>query len=308
MIDYSTRVRAAVLGSFLGDSLALGLHWIYDTGEVARLAAPHLEGGVLSRLLPPPLGSYHPTKKAGEFTHYGDQALTLLRAVTAGGGFSLREFHARWLALFSGYEGYVDGATRNSLARFEAGVEPEDGGAASSDLAGAARLAPLLLHHGQDLPALVAAARAQTRMTHNHAQVLDAAEFLARSAHALLQGAAMREAFASALAGNYATDAVREWVAEGLDSAGVPTMDVIASFGQSCNVAGAFPAVIHLAARHEGDLARGLTECVLAGGDSAARAMAAGLLLGARLGPDALPAAWLRDLAATTEIEAALGR
>ena len=63
------KVQAMVLASFIGDSLALAAHWIYDTEKIAR------EFGRVESFITPKPDSYHPTKRKGQFTHYGDQAL-----------------------------------------------------------------------------------------------------------------------------------------------------------------------------------------------------------------------------------------
>ena len=65
--------QAMVIGAFVGDSLSLGVHSIYDTEQIIRQAGP------ITDLLSPTAGSYHPTKKRSEFTHYGDQSLLLLK-------------------------------------------------------------------------------------------------------------------------------------------------------------------------------------------------------------------------------------
>ena len=63
-----------------------------------------------------------------------------------------------------------------------------------------------------------------------------------------------------------------------------------------CEIGAAFPAVIHLLARYEDNLKEALVENVMAGGDSAARGMVTGMILGAYLGMEAIPADWLADL------------
>jgi ADP-ribosylglycohydrolase len=75
--------RVMVLGSFLADSLSLGVHWIYDVNRIKK------EFGRVENLLKPLPDSYHPTKDRGEFTHYGDQMLVLLESVSAKGRFDL---------------------------------------------------------------------------------------------------------------------------------------------------------------------------------------------------------------------------
>lgn len=296
----SEKAKAMVLAAFVGDALALGAHWEYDVAALRQRFGP-----VTGYVAPDPDG-YHGGKKAGEFTQYGDQTRILLRSLADKGGFDLDDFAAKWLARMRGYDGYIDGATRMTLKIFDFGEGPGESGSNSTDLAGAARIAPLVCALRHDLPALVAAARAQTKMTHNHAQVIEAAEFFARAARAVLDGRYLRDALAQAAEAGYASAPIERWLAAGSESAREDTVTAIARFGQSCHIAEAFPAVIHLVVRHGRDLAECLRQNVLAGGDSAARGLLAGMLLGASLGPEAIPEAWLAGLADRESIEADL--
>ena len=96
---------------------------------------------------------------------------------------------------------------------------------------------------------------------------------------------------------------VGQWVEQGLASSGGETRKTIIDFGQECETEAAFPATVHLIAKYEDDLKEALVENVMAGGDSSARGMLAGMVLAARLGPDAIPADWLADLKARAHIE-----
>ena len=111
----NTNAHAMVLGSFVADSLALGAHWIYDTEKIVK------DIGRVDRLLAPPATSYHPTKGLGEFTHYGDQTLILLESSPTNGRFDLADFAARWKSFSSTTSGYLDHASKNTLARFAEG-------------------------------------------------------------------------------------------------------------------------------------------------------------------------------------------
>lgn len=299
----SEHAKAMVLASFIGDALALGPHWEYDV-EALR----ERYGRVSGYIAPDPDG-YHGGKKAGEFTHYGDQTRILLRSLAEKGGFDLDDFGAKWLEAMRGYAGYVDGATRMTLKIFDFGEGPAESGSNSNDLAGAARVAPLVYALRDDLPGLVAAARAQTKMTHNHAQVIEAAEFFARAARAVLvDGKSPRAALDQAAEGGYASAPIDVWLAKGLASAGQDTAAAIGQFGQSCHIGEAMPAVVHLIARYEHDLPACLSQNVMAGGDSAARGLLAGMIVGAAGGMGAIPAAWQGELAERASIEDDLRR
>lgn len=301
--------RSAILGAFLGDALALGLHWNYDSSAVAQQAAPLLADGIFTSLAAPGFGSHHAGKAAGDFTHYGDQTMVLLESIAESDNFDLQHFFTQWQALFEDYDGYVDGATRGTKERILAGADAAHSGAPSHDLAGASRMAPLLAIFDQE-SALVAATQAQTKMTHNTLDILDCSAFLARTACSLLAGEPMEESLRRAAKAEYPSGHIAEWVEDGLDTAGMDSVQAIADLGQSCSASGALPAVVHLAATYDGEFAKGLTQNVLAGGDSAARGLALGMLLGAQAGVagQALPKPWLDQMQATPRIMACLER
>ncbi len=290
--DLKTMVRA----SFAADALALGGHWVYNAGVIVK------KFGRLDSMQAPLGKSYHSTKKAGDFTHYGDQALVLLESVVRDGRFDLQAFAHDWLALFDGYEGYFDHATKDTLINFKNGRGPEKAGSESTEFSGAARIAPVVYAHQQDRDTLVAACRAQTAMTHNSPEVVAAAEFLARVLWHVLRGVAPTAAMSTVVRDEMDNQTLAGWVDQGLESAGEETLDVINDFGQACNIRMALPATVHLVARYENDLETALVENVMAGGDSAARGMAVGMLLGAWQGEIALPQAWLEQMNQTEQI------
>ncbi|OQX05902.1 MAG: hypothetical protein BWK76_26860 [Desulfobulbaceae bacterium A2] len=293
---------AMVLASFIGDSLALGAHWIYDTAQIDR------EIGRVDRLLKPLPGSYHPRRDKGEFTHYGDQALVLLESLGESKGFVLEGFGAAWRKLFADYDGYLDKATKQTLENLTSNPSLTGCGSGSTDLSAAARIAPLAYLFRDDQQQLVASAVAQARMTHNSPASLAAAEFLAKLVFQVLHGVPLAEAVETTL-----DDGVNDLdldlrLRASLDLVGQESRAAIARLGQMCGAANALPAVLHLVLTHENDLETALIENVMAGGDSAARGLAAGMILGARLGPAAIPARWLAELRQREHIEQLLAQ
>lgn len=287
MTDHAT---AMVLASFLADSLALGAHWIYDTQTIDDTI------GRVETLLPPTGNPYHTNRGKGAFTHYGDQALTLLESLAKNHGFSLSAFADDWQNRMRSYDGYVDRATATTLENMSKEKPPESSGSASSDLGGAARIAPLVYWYRDDLDTLLSAAREQTKMTHKAAATVAGADFLAKTSYKILHGTAPAEAIEESLEEGVDDMDLDIRLRSSLDSVGKDTREVIGRLGQMCGIAAALPGAIHLVLSYQDDLKTALIENVMAGGDSAARGMAAGMLLGAHLGMDALPSTWLKEL------------
>ena len=297
----SDNKKAAVLASFAADSLALGAHWIYDTREIAD------RFGRVTTLEKPGPDSYHTTREKGEFTHYGDQMLVLLESLAARKSFDLEDFSRRWRALFADYDGYMDGATKKTLAYYKNGKSPEAAGSHTGDFGGASRIAPLVCLLADDPDRLAEAARTQTRMTHNDPNTLDTAEFFARVTAAVLKGASPTAAIERTAASEaFEMTPVAMWVEEGLKSRNEESVAAVAKFGQACETPQVFPGVIHLIAKYETDLKEALIQAVMAGGDSAARGSMTGMVLGAHLGMDSIPREWTEGMKKNGEILALL--
>jgi ADP-ribosylglycohydrolase len=294
MID--NRPKAMVMAAFMADALALGAHWIYDAQDISK------RFGRIENFLAPDPNSYHAAKEKGEFTHYGDQMFVLLQSVAEKKDFHLRDFSERWQRLFKDYRGYIDQATRGTLSGYASGKNIESAGSSSGELAGASRIAPIVYIYANNLGKLVDASRQQTMMTHNNAEVLESAEFFARVGRLVLDGIRPKTAIENVSNTWSGSSRIGEWVQAGLESKDMDSVDAISRFGQSCHTQEAFPGVIHLIARYENDLKEALIQSVMAGGDSAARGMMAGMVIGAYQGPESLPADWLSGLRKEKEI------
>lgn len=293
------RAEAMVLASFAADSHALGAHWIYDTNEIAS------RYGRVERLLPPPPDSLHAGRPAGAFTHYGDQTLLLLRHLASRKSLDITALSAQWRAFMQRYDGYLDHATNGTLSNLAAGKPAAEAGSTSNDLGGAARIAPLAYRYRDELEALEQAARAQTAMTHASPLVVDTAGALARVLWIVLNGKTPSAAIRAVIETRPDAE-VSALLRRGLESTAERTVDAAQRLGQDGSVEAALPLAIHLVATYEGSLANALVENVAAGGDSAARGMVVGMVLGAFHGRDAIPDDWIEGMRAYREISTLL--
>ncbi len=301
------RAREMVLASFVGDSLSLAPHWIYDTDKIKA------QFGQINDLLAPLPDGYNPRKKRGDLTHLGDQTLLLLQSLARyEGTFNLTDFAEQWVALFSNtdYPGYRDHATKVTLAQIEAQGKLLPEGSDSNELGAAARLAPLIAcyHHRDDL---IHVAIEQTRFTHGHPASSFAATWIAAVAQSVLAGANPLEALRHALASPTICEndlALAKRIAAAID---LPMTDdptaIVRSLGQSCPAEKTLPASAYLITRFSSDLRGALIANVMAGGDSAARGLVVGMIVGAHTGIESV-IDWIDALNTKDEIEAALVR
>ena len=300
-VEMNPKVKEAVIASFAADALSLGVHWVYDVSEIDK------KYGRLASMVKPELAPYHAVRQKGEFTHYGDQMMVLLESVATESGFDLNSFSLAWQTLFHSYDGYMDHATTETLENFKSEKTAEASGSLSMDLSGASRIAPLALYYGEDATAFADAARLQAAMTHNHQEVLACAELFARVSVLVLGGDTPVNALEKIIQETESLSGIRQRVRAGLESRSKDTREAIARFGQMCSVQAALPSTIHLIAKYEDDLKEALIENILAGGDSSARGMLAGFILGCYQGIETIPAQWLSDMAAYKRIVRLMG-
>ncbi len=297
----SERAKSMVFAAFVADSFALGTHWIYDTAKIDN------QFSRITDLLPPHEGTYHPSKKLGDFTHYGDQSYHLLKHIVSHkGNFDIAEYSRDWHSFMTAYHGYKDKASKETLKNLDAGYKPDTCGSKSTDLGGPARIAPLIYCYRDDLGRMLTAVKDQTLLTHTGPGVVDGTVFLAESCHAILHGATPRKAFQQVLAKPMASSELKERLCHCLEQTDLSTRDQIKIFGQTCSINSALPGAVYAILKNEDSLEEALIETVMAGGDSAARGMAVGMILGAYLGKDKIPSHWLEKLTKYKKIIMAL--
>ncbi len=287
--DFSSRLAGMLQGSFIAESISLGVHWIYDPQIIVQ------RHGRVAGYLAPGASSYHPHKQAGDQGHAGDQALRLLTFLQREQRWEAATFLSDWQAMWPTYNDYVDKATKGTLANLQAGATPATSGAPSDELAGPARIAPLMafLAHKPESEAVTAAIE-QTVITHRSPETIECAEFLARATHRLMHGGGLQSVI---------SETAPAWALKAADSA--TGADAIGQLGRACPIPQALPAVLWLVRHHGNDFAQATIENAMAGGDNCARALALGMLLGAAHGIEAIPAAWREGLKAKAQLERA---
>jgi ADP-ribosylglycohydrolase len=281
------RYAGLLYGALASDALALGAHWIYDQAEIAR------RFGRVTELQAATKESYHPGRERGALTHYGDQMLILLESLEASGGnFVMEDFARRWRQFWSDSTSYRDHATKETLAHLEEGLGLTRAGSDSTELGGAARIAPILAAlRNEDQPTPIA---------------VDTAEFLARTVFILMRGVSVSSALQMAVALPFRALPAEHYLRQAEKTLHLPTAEAVVELGQSCPIEKALPAVFAILLRHHDDFETALIENVMAGGDSAARGLVLGTILGAAFGRRAIPDRWIESLRARRHVEAFL--
>ena len=289
MNELKNKQAGLLFGSFCADALSLGLHWIYDANELAQKY-----GRVTGYQAPGP-DSYHPHKQAGDQGHVGDQALCLLTFLKREKRWDTVAFMDEWLGMWPTYNDYIDGATKTTLGNIQNQTDKTQGGSDSVEIAGPARIAPLVSFLAQAPEnEVVQAAIEQTKLTHRSPEAEETASFLAKASYRLIHGARLEDTV---------RETAPEWALKSANSV-LPqnAVDAIAKLGPACSISSALPSVIYLALKHGENTEIALIENAMAGGDNCARGLALGMLLGAANGYTSIPEQWRNDLNGATAL------
>ena len=318
------RALGALWGLFLGDALAMPVHWYYDRqalrrdyGEVRDLLAPRNPhpGSILHRSRYAPLNAdadilhdqaqywgkagvhYHQFLAAGENTLNLQLVQVLLHMVAERGGYDPDLYLERMIAFMrdptSHRDTYVEEWARGFFERRARGVKLRDCGVVEKHIGGLAGPVALLICFHNDPQRARALAHEHRELTHKGPAMAGALDAVADVLLPVLAGESLRATIDAArqrggnryLAGDFA-----RW--EKLDD-----LEVVGRLvSTACYVEDSVPAALHLARKYADRPEEGLVANTMVGGDNCYRGTVVGALLGAAAGPTAWPERWLNGL------------
>ena len=283
MNDLTNKQSGLLFGSYSADALSLGVHWIYDTNELAQ------KHGRVSEYKAPGADSYHPHKQAGDQGHVGDQSLCLLQFLVREKKWIPSGFMNDWLGMWPEYNDYIDGATKSTLANLQNQADNTQVGSDSVEIAGPARIAPLVCHLANSTEEeVVRASIEQTILTHRSPEAEESATFLAKAGYRLIHGANLLDTL---------NETAPEWALKKANSVlSENAVDAIGKLGPACSISSALPSILYLALKHGDDIESAFIENAMAGGDNCARGLVLGMLLGAANGISSIPERWVNEL------------
>lgn len=301
-----SRVLGAVLGAAVGD--ALGHPTEFLSHEAIR-------------------GRYEPLGVTGfelwwerdglRFAPYTDDtqmAEIVLRALVADGRGpdalepvmeEIAAGFARWSVEPQGGHRAPGGACLRGSGRLRAGIHwREAGGATDGGCGSVMRAYPFGLFFHDDIERAEHWAVEHSRMTHQDPIALAACGAMAVGVAHEIRGSTPETVLSAMIEAAGRHDAVTAKLAESAVAdarAGADAEDVLKRL-EGWTADEAIAAAMFVVARHERDLRGGLLEGANAHGDSDSIATLAGALLGARLGIEALPAPWIRDVERSADL------
>lgn len=280
------KLKGLIWCSLLGDAYSLGGHWIYDQEQLAN-STLNFNG------LNDPLSNYHSTKKAGDFTHYGDQTVWLLEHLQETKSYDPFDYASYWQKSMSNYNGYKDGASEASLKNLNDGKSFMGCGSDSTDLSIVGRHSPLLFTL-KNIDELLESIKLHNCLTHLSKETLDASKYIMEVTLAMIYDLDVEKTLKERSV--FYGDMVEEEVSKAFLLKNKPANEALQELGISCDVKGGLASTVYLLLNYHNDFTALLKANLLAGGDSASRAMVAGMIVGAKYGFEATKPAWIKEL------------
>jgi ADP-ribosyl-[dinitrogen reductase] hydrolase len=308
-------------GSFIGDALAMPVHWYYDRaalhrdyGVVREYVAPKgpHPGSILWRSQYTALNErgnilhdqarywglrgihYHQFLRAGENTLNLQLARELIQSLIARGGYDANDYLERYIRFMltpgQHRDTYVEECHRKFFTAYAQGKSPGKCGGSDIHIGGLAHVGVVCARLGSDAEAARAAVREHIHLTHRSEEVLAAGDALARILCAVASGADLRESIFAHGADWFSKRKAGQWSRE-------PDEVVIGHrVSPACYIADAFPASLFLAWKYADDFEAGVIANTNLGGDNCHRGAVVGALLGAASGLTRIPARFVERL------------
>jgi ADP-ribosylglycohydrolase len=319
-----SRARGAIAGLFIGDALAMPVHWYYDRAALRRdygvvrdyLAPknPHPDS-ILWRSTYTPVGPegdilheqaqywgkrgvhYHQFLAAGENTLNLKLCRLLIRSLEERGGYDPDDYLERFIRFMttpgSHRDTYAEEYHRGFFDRYARGVPARECGVEEKHIGGLVGVTPIVAYHREDPGRAREAALTHVALTHRGRRMELAARLLADLLLATLSGTPLRDAIRAEVERGE-SPYVRHEFERLLGDA--DKLVVGKRFSPACYVEDSVPAVLYLALKYHGDPEEGLVSNTMLGGDNAYRGAVLGALLGAANGIEAFPARWVEGL------------
>lgn len=314
------KVRNCLLGAFLGDALAMPVHWYYDRAALARdygrvvdlvapknphadsilwrsnYTAPNRKGEILHEQAAY-WGQrgihYHQFLRAGENTLNMQLALELLALLRKREGYDRADYLGRYIDFMTTpgrhRDTYIEECHRNFFTKYARGKNPEDCGGDDIHIGGLAHVPILAAWYADKESEALAAVRDHVRATHRGTLIETAARDLTKMLLAILQGGGIRESIENFGNGWIGRRKLEAWTKKS-------DAEVIGSIlSPACYLEDSFPASLFLAWKYSDNLEAALIANTNLGGDNCHRGIVVGALVGA--GGAAVPERWLNNLA-----------
>jgi ADP-ribosylglycohydrolase len=324
-ISHEDRCRGALYGMFIGDALAMPVHWYYNTlalrmdyGEIEEYVAPvnphpdsilhrskyrpkNKKGDILhdqSQYWGKPGVHYHQFLQPGENTLNIKLARELLLQLSADTDYSEQTWLNRMIEYLTTpgnhNDTYAEEYLRHFFSRYSDGVPPlECGRQDEKHIGGFSLMLPLLIALSHNPEKAKTLAIRHLQLTHGGEMMKRWGTFLCSFLLALLHGTTIDESFDQGLK----ISKVDMDYTELRSLAAYPDETVVCRhFSSACYVNLSIPATMYLTLKYEHSPKQALIANTMCGGDNCGRGAVLGALLGAIHGLEGWPRSWVENL------------
>ena len=319
--NLSDTLMGMTMGSFIGDALAMPVHWYYDRSALHRdyglvrdymaPRSPHSDS-ILWRSAYIALNDrgnilhdqahywgqrgihYHQFLRAGENTLNLQLAKVLMQSLTACGEYDADDYLQRYIDFMltpgNHRDTYVEECHRKFFTAYARGVSPHKCAGTDIHIGGLAHVGVLCAFFGSDLPAARAAVRQHIILTHRSPEVLAAADAMVKIVAEVLAGMPIREAIFTHGTDWFSKRKAEEWSRD-------PDAVVVGRrVSPACYIAEAFPASLYLAWKYAEDFEAGVIANANLGGDNCHRGAVIGSLIGCAVGVSRMPQRYIGQI------------
>ncbi len=319
-----SKIRGALFGMFIGDALAMPVHWYYnrqalneDYGWVqdflaprnphpdsilwrSKYMAPNSKGNILhgqAKFWGQKGIHYHQHLKAGENTLNLKISRLLIESLIMKSAYDSDDFLKRYIAFMTTpgnhQDTYVEECHRNFFTNYAKGTAPAKCGTIEKHIGGLVGIIPIIVFYRKEPAKAHSAALAHLALTHPGPKMEMAGSLVIDLLLQVLNGATVKDTILANIQGQKNPLLGYPFV-KWLD---LKDEAVIGPrFSTACYVEDSVPAVIYLALKYHHDLEKALINNTNLGGDNAARGSVLGAILGAEQGLERFPRRWIEGL------------
>ena len=319
-----TKARDTLYGLFIGDALAMPVHWYYnrqalnrDYGRVTEYAAPrnpHPDSILWRSSYQAPNAAgeilhdqarywgqkgihYHQFLKAGENTLNVKICRVLIESINQSGTYDADDFLRRYIAYMTTpgnhRDTYIEECHRNFFANYARGIPPRQCGVAEKHIGGLIGIVPVVAYYFNQPDKAREAAMAHLALTHPGYKMQTAGSLIIDILLKMRNGIPLREAIVEEIEKQHNPlmgHPFTKWLDDPDDWVIGPRLST------ACYVEDSVPAVVYLALKYHDDPEQALIVNTNLGGDNAARGSILGSLLGASCGIERFPRRWVEGL------------
>jgi len=271
--------KNALTGALVSDAAALGMHWLYDQEQIARVQST---GSILFRQ--PDINIYDGQKgffaqggrQAGQLSHYGESA-RLVAELCATGQYSTDAHRQAFFAAFGPcgtFNGYADRPTKALIAKIlvEADTLEDPSGVDDDQMPGLCPV-PGVFAAGLPLETILQA----VQVISTNKQVVESATIVSICLELMADGMPLTQALTqSAQSG---TGAIHGLINEAIERTDYTPLDVATHFNLACHVPQGMPIAWHLL-YYADSFEMAVRDNIRCGGDSCGRSMIIGSIAG----------------------------